>query len=209
MAMEVHFTTLISSMTQPVCSFVPCFMAERCARVCSAQPQTLFLSSGRHRDDPESDTFTKLLQILSHSSNFVPSLPLGYPIALLAMSIILPFQTAILLNAAFVGFFILGQQVLSGDDDDSPPMNLLALFAAVGSAGLLSPAGLEPTGNHLASVTIAATALALAGASLFVDNDEHHIHDDEDKLSSLDWSAMQEWDDKLRHEEQDDKNNKQ
>ena len=204
--MEVYFTTLISSSTKPVCTFVPGFVAGKCACVRS-QPQTIFLSSGRRRrDNQESDTFTKLLQPLTHPSPFLPSLPLGYPIALLTMSIILPLQTAILLNAAFVGFFILGQQVSSGDDD-SPPMNLLALFAAVGSAGLLSPAGLEPTGNQLASATIVATVLALAGASLFVDDDEP-IHDDEDEDSSLDWSAIQEWDDKLRQEEQGDENKK-
>lgn len=73
-----------------------------------------------------------------------PPLVLGYPIVLLAGIWVLPFVTSALLVVCYSGYAWFGRSVVlsdweTDDEEERPPVDLLALGAATVTSGLLAP----------------------------------------------------------------------
>jgi hypothetical protein len=164
------------------------------------------------REPEQSDDFTtattntnNLGAMLTQPSPFLPSLPLGYPVALLFTSALLcSLPAAILLHAAFVMFFLLGQQVSGNSNDnndpdnDTSPVNIFAFAASLASAGLLAPSELyTPTGDRLVGAC-ATAGLALVCASVMMEHDGTETEID----VPLDLDALNEWDQKMADQEE-------
>jgi hypothetical protein len=101
-----------------------------------------------------------LIETTSKNTPGLATLPLGYPLALLILAALLPLSTSLLLVVLFVGFSYIGRRfvqdegdgidTLSSEEEDEeeeeeedlaarPTTDLLALGAAIVSAGILSP----------------------------------------------------------------------
>jgi hypothetical protein len=99
-----------------------------------------------------------LIETTSKNTPGLATLPLGYPLALLILAALLPLSTSLLLVVFFVGFAYIGRRFVQDDDDGidtlsseeedeeeeedlaaRPTTDLLALGAAIVSAGILSP----------------------------------------------------------------------
>ena len=189
-------------------------------------PCHLVVVSSQRKPEQSDDDYTannnnnnnNLGFMLTQPSPFLPSLPLGYPVALLFTSALLcSLPAAIFLHVTFVLFFLLGQQVSSYDndttnnnnnntrhhDDKSSPVNLFALVAAVASAALLAPNELYvPTGDRLVGAC-ATAGLALVCASVMMEQQapDDGRSEDIDNVAPLELEALKEWDQKMADKE--------
>ena len=152
-----------------------------------------------------------------------PSLAIGYPIALSISALLLPIDTAALIGVFFGLYAFLGRRLIleeyaaeqqsRKDDDeeeeDRPRTDLLALGAAIASAGLLSPDGFLKTS---ATVLVSDNTWILLGtlvgvgavAWLLPPGKSHQGEEAEDEtkdLPSVEREFMNLWDRKLKEEE--------
>ena len=141
----------------------------------------------------------RVTKILSQPTAF--SLPLGYPVTLVASFFLLPFPAALLLSGFFGGFSYLGRQLL--DDEDVGAVNLASLLASIASAGLVAPFDLQDS-DSISVVLV----LGLAGALLTsaVRGEQEDAQELEEQL--FEEQRLQDWDEQLRRETQaqDDEN---
>ena len=141
----------------------------------------------------------RVASILVKPTPGIPDLALGYPLTLLGAAAILPAATSILLAAFFGLFSFVGRRFvlddIDDDDDDEEDRSnvyLLALGAAVASAGILSPGDnvdvvdIPPLGVLVAAVALGAVAMALPSDAI--------------EEESPDQSIMDLWDDQLEKE---------
>jgi hypothetical protein len=131
-------------------------------------------------DPPDNPLFELLASVSSVVSTQIPlpiggggSISLGFPLFLASTIFILPTTTSFLLGVFFIFYLYFGRSVAGGigsdaNDDDVEDENvtsdLLALFGAVASAGLLSPDGLAISAESDGSMSGAGVGLLALGS---------------------------------------------
>ena len=141
------------------------------------------------RREPDDDDvlltfFDKIGNVLSTPTPGVPSaLPIVYPLALVAATFLLPLPTALLLSAFFVGYLILGKQVV--EEDDESKVDFAAFLAAIPSSVLLSPSGFGSVNGQALALVAAISGLGLIAATVI------------EAAPSEDEKLMDKWDDKF------------
>jgi len=143
----------------------------------------------------ESSSSITITKLLATPIKVLPNkkpIALVYPLVLLGASAFLPASTAVILDAFFAGFWLLGRNVIGEDDDTddgnindydsellsmSNMIDLTALAGAIVSAGLLSPDPIsnEATNNFFGEglgVTAIALAAAAVGGAIASENDD-------------------------------------
>lgn len=161
-----------------------------------------------HGKNPNEDSNSDPLW--SRSVPGIPDFWVGYPVILLASTLVVPVTTALLFGLAFAGYAALGRVAVpkedydyDDDEDDDEDVqvstDVLALGAAIATAGLLAPANDattilsmaddDPSWLALVSALAVAASVAIGGSSLVAKEDR-----DEDDLSNAEQELMNLWD---------------
>jgi hypothetical protein len=145
------------------------------------------LMAGRREPDDDLlySAVNRVGKLISQPTPGFPTLSIGYPLALVSASLVIPLPTALLLSAFFAGYAYLGRQVA---EEDESKLDFAAYLAAVASAGLLSPFGLS-NGNGEGIVGLVALLVLGVAISTLIEASPS----DDDKI-------LDKWDDKFDDE---------
>jgi hypothetical protein len=174
-------------------------------------------------------TFTK------PTPGITPSLAIGYPLALLASTAVMPVTSSLLLAFFFVLFSFLGRKFILEDyfeevkedrgrynkqdidDDDEedfsrPRTDLFAFGAAIASSGLLSPSNndIAPAVDLGGNIPILLGAIGLGSVIFLLPSTTESASEPgaEDTKGSFEKEIMDVWDRELRDEGRDSNGNK-